>query len=49
VDLLAVHEALERFHEVDATAAQNLPTGEPHSVKGIESASLLLTILLPKH
>jgi len=26
-----------------------LPTGEPHKVKGIESASLLLTILLPKH
>jgi quercetin dioxygenase-like cupin family protein len=26
-----------------------LPTGEPHRVKGIESASLLLTILLPKH
>jgi quercetin dioxygenase-like cupin family protein len=26
-----------------------LPMGEPHSVKGIENASLLLTILLPKH
>jgi quercetin dioxygenase-like cupin family protein len=26
-----------------------LPTGEPHSVKGIENAALLLTILLPKH
>jgi quercetin dioxygenase-like cupin family protein len=26
-----------------------LPTGEPHSVKGIEDASLMLTILLPKH
>jgi len=26
-----------------------LPTGEPHSVKGIENASVLLTILLPKH
>jgi quercetin dioxygenase-like cupin family protein len=25
-----------------------LPTGEPHSVEGIENASLLLTILLPK-
>ena len=25
-----------------------LPTGEPHSLKGIENASLLLTILLPK-
>ena len=26
-----------------------LPRVEPHSVKGIENASLLLTILLPKH
>jgi quercetin dioxygenase-like cupin family protein len=26
-----------------------LPTGQPHSVKGIENASLLLTVLLPKH
>jgi quercetin dioxygenase-like cupin family protein len=26
-----------------------LPTGEPHTLKGIENASLLLTILLPKH
>ena len=26
-----------------------LPTGEPHSVKGIENASLLVTVLLPKH
>ena len=26
-----------------------LPAGEPHSVKGIENASLLLTVLLPKH
>src|SRR6516162_8340965 len=26
-----------------------LPTGEPHTVKGIKNASLLLTILLPKH
>jgi quercetin dioxygenase-like cupin family protein len=26
-----------------------LPTGEPHTVKGIEDASLLLTILLPKN
>jgi quercetin dioxygenase-like cupin family protein len=26
-----------------------LPTGEPHSVKGVENASLLLTVLLPKH
>jgi quercetin dioxygenase-like cupin family protein len=26
-----------------------MPMGEPHSVKGIEDASLLLTIFLPKH
>jgi quercetin dioxygenase-like cupin family protein len=26
-----------------------LPTNEPHSVKGIENASLLLTVLLSKH
>jgi quercetin dioxygenase-like cupin family protein len=26
-----------------------LPTGEAHSVKGVEDASLLLTVLLPKH
>jgi quercetin dioxygenase-like cupin family protein len=26
-----------------------LPTGVPHMVKGIENASLLLTILLRKH
>jgi quercetin dioxygenase-like cupin family protein len=26
-----------------------LPKGEPHTVKGIENASLLLTVLLPKH
>jgi quercetin dioxygenase-like cupin family protein len=25
-----------------------LPTGEPHTVKGIENASLLVTVLLPK-
>jgi quercetin dioxygenase-like cupin family protein len=26
-----------------------LPAGEPHSVKGVEDASLLLTVLLPEH
>ena len=25
-----------------------LPNGEPHSVKGVENASLLVTVLLPK-
>ena len=26
-----------------------LPTGERHALKGIENASLLLTVVLPKH
>lgn len=26
-----------------------LPTGAPHALKGIENASVLLTVLLPKH
>jgi quercetin dioxygenase-like cupin family protein len=26
-----------------------LPTGQPHTVKGLADSSLLLTILLPKH
>jgi len=34
---------------LEAGKLLNLPNGEPHSVKGIEDASLLLTILLPKH
>ena len=36
-------------HTLEAGTLLYLPTGEPHSVKGIENASLLLTILLPKH
>jgi quercetin dioxygenase-like cupin family protein len=27
----------------------DLPSGEPHAIKGIEDASLLLTILVPRH
>src|SRR5579871_2348644 len=39
------------FGKTQTLEAGNLlymPKGEPHSVKGIENASLLLTVLLPK-
>jgi len=35
-------------HNLEAGKLLYLPTGEPHTVKGMENASLLLTIL-PKH
>jgi quercetin dioxygenase-like cupin family protein len=41
--------AFGRTANLEAGKLLYLPTGEPHSVKGIENASLLLTILLPKH
>jgi quercetin dioxygenase-like cupin family protein len=41
--------AFGKAHHLEAGHLLYLPTGEPHSVKGIENASLLLTILLPKH
>lgn len=41
--------AFDKAHDLEAGKLLYLPTGEPHSVKGIENASLLLTILLPKH
>ena len=41
--------AFGKTHSLEAGKLLYLPTGEPHSVKGIENASLLLTILLPKH
>jgi quercetin dioxygenase-like cupin family protein len=41
--------AFGKTHNLEAGKLLYLPTGEPHSVKGIENASLLLTILLPKH
>ncbi|HEY8504892.1 MAG TPA: cupin domain-containing protein [Gemmataceae bacterium] len=40
--------ALGRTQQLEAGTLLYLPTGEPHSLKGIEDASLLLTILLPK-
>jgi quercetin dioxygenase-like cupin family protein len=41
--------AFGKPHTLEAGKLLYLPTGEPHSVKGIENASLLLTVLLPKH
>ncbi len=41
--------AFGKTQTLEAGKLLYLSTGEPHSVKGIEDASLLLTILLPKH
>src|SRR3954447_4048699 len=41
--------AFGKTQNLEAGRLLYLPTGEPHSVKGIEDASLLLTVLLPKH
>ena len=43
------YTAFGKTHPLEAGKLLYLPTGEPHSVKGVEDASLLLTILLPKH
>ena len=43
-----VYTAFGKTHTLEAGKLLYLPTGEPHSVKGVEDASLLLTILLPK-
>ena len=43
------YTAFGKTHNLEAGKLLYLPTGEPHSVKGVEDASLLLTILLPKH
>jgi quercetin dioxygenase-like cupin family protein len=40
--------AFGKTQKLEAGKLLYLPTGEPHSVEGIENASLLLTILLPK-
>jgi quercetin dioxygenase-like cupin family protein len=40
--------AFGKTQNLEAGRLLYLPTGEPHTVKGIENASLLLTILLPK-
>jgi quercetin dioxygenase-like cupin family protein len=41
--------AFGKTQNLEAGKLLYLPTGEPHTVKGIEDASLLLTILLSKH
>jgi quercetin dioxygenase-like cupin family protein len=41
--------AFGKTQNLEAGKLLYLPTGEPHSVQGIENASLLLTILLPQH
>ena len=40
--------AFGNTHALQAGELLYLPTGEPHTVKAVEDASLLLTILLPK-
>ena len=41
--------AFGKTQQLEAGTLLYLPTGEPHTVKGVEDASLLLTILLPRH
>jgi len=41
--------AFGKTQNLEAGKLLYLPKGEPHTVRGIENASLLLTILLPRH
>jgi len=41
--------ALGKTQVLEAGKLLDLPAGEPHALKGIEDASLLLTMLLPRH
>jgi quercetin dioxygenase-like cupin family protein len=41
--------AFGKTQDLEAGKLLYLPIGEPHSVKGIQNASLLLTLLLPNH
>ena len=41
--------AFGKTHDLEAGKLLYLPKGEAHSVKAIQNASLLLTILLPKN
>jgi quercetin dioxygenase-like cupin family protein len=43
------YTAFGKAHHLEAGQLLYLPTGEPHSVRGIEDASLLLTVFRPKH
>ena len=40
--------ACGKTHDLEAGQLLYLPTGEPHSLRGIEDGSLLLTVLLPR-
>jgi quercetin dioxygenase-like cupin family protein len=37
-----------KTHDLEAGQLLYLPAGEPHSLRGVEDGSLLLTVLLPK-
>lgn len=39
--------ACGKTHELEAGHLLYLPTGEPHSLRGVEDGSLLLTVVLP--
>ena len=39
--------ACGKTHDLEAGHLLFLPTGEPHSLRGVEDGSLLLTVLLP--
>ena len=41
--------ALGKTQVLEAGKLLDLPAGEPHALKGIEDASLLLTIVVPRH
>ena len=41
------YSAFGKTHHLETGQLLYLPTGEPHSVRGVEHGSLLLTILLP--
>ena len=38
----------EKTHDLEAGHLLYLPAGEPHSLRGIEDGSLLLTVVLPR-
>ena len=40
--------ACGQSHDLEAGHLLHLPAGEPHSLRGIEDGSLLLTVVLPR-
>ena len=40
--------ACGQTHDLEAGHLLHLPAGEPHSLRGIEDGSLLLTVVLPR-